>query len=88
MGPPTLGGLTAIELMVVIAMPIVLLCGAAVAVYCVCQKYSCHHQSPPSDVDTSLLMPEEPQSLRELYDWSQSGSGSGILLFMSVTMTF
>lgn len=67
--------------MIVIAVPIILFCVVLMTMYCLYQQYQRHSRpyAPPPDVDTSLLMPEEPQSLRELYDWSQSGSGSGLL---------
>lgn len=73
------GGLSAIELMLVIAVPIILFCVVLMTVYCLYQQFQHHNRpyAPPPDIDTSLLMPEEPTSLRELYDWSQSGSGSG-----------
>ena len=66
--------------MIVIAVPIILFCVVLMTMYCLYQQYQRHSRpyAPPPDVDTSLLMPEEPQSLRELYDWSQSGSGSGL----------
>ncbi|KAK7506299.1 hypothetical protein BaRGS_00002411 [Batillaria attramentaria] len=81
-------GLTAIELMVVIAVPIILVCVVLMTTYCLYQQYHRHNRpyAPPPDVDTSLLMPEEPQSLRELYDWSQSGSGSGLPLLVQRTI--
>lgn len=81
------GGLSAIELMVVIAVPIILVCFVLMTTYCLYQQYQRHSRPPPlPDVDTSLLMPEEPQSLRELYDWSQSSSGSGLPLLVQRTI--
>ena len=36
-------------------------------------------QPPDQTLDTNPLMGSQPSSLKELYDWSQSGSGSGEL---------
>lgn len=81
-------GLTAIELMVVIAVPVILICVVLMTVYCICQQRYRRSRpyAPPPDIDTSLLVPEEPTSLRELYDWSQSGSGSGLPLLVQRTI--
>ncbi|XP_076459416.1 TGF-beta receptor type-1-like [Babylonia areolata] len=81
-------GLTAVELMIVIAVPIILFCVVLMFMYCLYQQCQRHNRpyAPPPDIDTSLLMPEEPQSLRELYDWSQSGSGSGLPLLVQRTI--
>ncbi|KAL8610512.1 hypothetical protein ACOMHN_060432 [Nucella lapillus] len=83
------GSLSAVELMMVIAVPVVLLCVVLVSLYCLyqqCQRRGRPHASHAPDVDASLLMNEESQSLRELYDWSQSGSGSGLPLLVQRTI--
>ena len=36
-----------------------------------------HEPMPDVSVDTNPLMGSEPHSLKELCEWSQSGSGSG-----------
>ncbi|XP_076460228.1 TGF-beta receptor type-1-like [Babylonia areolata] len=82
------GSLSAVELMIVITVPVVLLCVVLVTLYCVYQQYHRHSRpyAPQPDVDASLLMNEEPQSLREFYNWSQSGSGSGLPLLVQRTI--
>ncbi|XP_005103381.1 TGF-beta receptor type-1 [Aplysia californica] len=78
------------EMVVVIALPImalVVITIVAVYAYCYCRRRPRPYAPPPDqNVDTNPLMGSQPSSLKELYDWSQSGSGSGLPLLVQRTI--
>ena len=60
------------------AVLIIMLVGLAIYMYRTCSHRPRPYAQPPDqNIDTNPLMGSNPASFRELYDWSQSGSGSG-----------
>ncbi|XP_059175254.1 TGF-beta receptor type-1-like [Physella acuta] len=82
--------LTATEISLTIVLPIIVI--GAIIIAGILLYYCLHKRvrpyAPPLDQnsDTSLLMGSQPSSLKELYDWSQSGSGSGLPLLVQRTI--
>ncbi|XP_050388342.1 TGF-beta receptor type-1 [Patella vulgata] len=83
--------LSAVELMAVIAVPIGLVCILTLIGFFMCQHYRnsqrSFHRSEEHSIETNLLVPGEPASLKELYDsMSHSGSGSGLPILVQRTI--
>ncbi|CAL1543622.1 unnamed protein product [Lymnaea stagnalis] len=81
--------LSSTDLVVMIVLPIIVfsICVLGLVVFCYLRRRP-HPYAQPLDqhCDTSLLMGSQPSSLKELYDWSQSGSGSGLPLLVQRTI--
>lgn len=73
-------------LMVIVPIVVLMVIGLAmVLAYLHCRR-SRPYAHPPDSIDTNPLMGSQPSSLKELYDWSLSGSGSGLPLLVQRTI--
>ncbi|GFR94414.1 receptor protein serine/threonine kinase [Elysia marginata] len=73
----------------VIVVAVVVVAVATIAFYYVWSRRKRNFVDEPvtdTTVDTNPLMGSQPSSLRELCDWSQSGSGSGLPLLVQRTI--
>ena len=72
-------GYSMLEIMTFVTLPLSAVCILFIVIYCLRQV--CFRRrppyAPPSDTESSLLPDKHPHSLKELCDFSQSGSGSG-----------
>uniref|UniRef100_A0A0B6YSF6 receptor protein serine/threonine kinase n=1 Tax=Arion vulgaris TaxID=1028688 RepID=A0A0B6YSF6_9EUPU len=76
---------TLVLIAVVIFLVVLISVGVALIIWY--KKYCRPYASPPDqNIDTNPLMGSQPSSLKELYDWSQSGSGSGLPLLVQRTI--
>ncbi|XP_067686068.1 TGF-beta receptor type-1-like [Haliotis asinina] len=82
--------LDAVQLMALIAVPIVLVCALFLASFFVYQQYrktrAPSHHDVERSMETNPLVAGQPPSLHQLYDWSHSGSGSGLPLLVQRTI--
>ncbi|KAH9498580.1 Activin receptor type-1B [Bulinus truncatus] len=81
--------LSTVTLVLIIILPLFALGGiiAGFFLYTHLHKRSPRYAQPhDQSSDTSLLVGSQPSSLKDLYDWSQSGSGSGLPLLVQRTI--
>ncbi|BFZ22027.1 hypothetical protein BsWGS_25066 [Bradybaena similaris] len=73
-------------IIIIVTVIFVVTITAAVIIFCFKKRFRPYAPPPDQNIDTNPLMGSQPSSLKELYDWSQSGSGSGLPLLVQRTI--